>query len=92
MIIPVLHLPEADRLHDPAEPAAPPPSSHREDLPCREGEIVICRDDPASQDWYIAQISKVLDRHVQVNYLHTPTPPLEDYSNQGSANVKERLA
>jgi hypothetical protein len=91
MLIPVQHLPEADRLHDPAEPAAPPPSSHREDLPCREGEIVICRDDPACQDWYVAQITKVLDRHVQVNYFHTPTPPLEDYSNQGLANIKERL-
>ncbi len=86
-MIPVQHLSEADRLQDPAEPAASLPSSHRDDILCRKGEIIIYKDDPAGQDWYVAQITKVLDRHIQVSYCHTPTPPLEDYLSKYDVTV-----
>ena len=82
MIIPVPHLPDKNRMIDPADVPAPPVALHHKDLSYREGEFVICRDSTDGQDWYVAEITKVLDRHIQVSYFHTPSPPLEKYPSQ----------
>ena len=92
MIIPVRHLPDKDREFDPAEVPPPPTVAHSAGIPCREGELIICMDDSTHQDWYVAEITKVLDRHIQVNYFHTPSPPLENYSTQSLLKVTERLS
>ena len=39
----------------------------------------------------MAQITKVLDRHIQVRFFYTPTPPLENLPSQGLASVTEHL-
>ena len=40
----------------------------------------------------MAEITKVLDRQIQVSYFHTPSPPLEDYPSQTLEKITERLS
>ena len=91
MIIPVPHLPEKYRTVDPAEAPTPPTKLHNKDIPYREGEIAIWFDGSEAQEWYVIEITKVLDLHIQVTYFHTPSPPLEDYSNQTLEKITARL-
>jgi hypothetical protein len=53
----------------------------------QEGEYVIMKDDPSANDWYCAEIRKILADRIGVNYYTTITPALADYKD---ASVKER--
>ena len=66
-----------------------PPHKHRSltASPLWEGEVVILKDGSEAEDWYCAEIFKVLPTHVIVHYYTTITPSLENYS---TARVKER--
>ena len=90
MIIPVPHL--SDSRFDPVETPVPPATLHRDNIPYREGEMAICRDETENQNWYVVEITKVLDLHIQVSFFHTPSPPLENYSSQTLEKNTERLA
>jgi hypothetical protein len=92
MLVPVNHLPEDCSLADPAVPSVPNSSHQDENLPFREGEIIICKGDTEAEGWYVAEISKVLDLTIQVKYFHTPSPPLEDYPNQSQEKIEARLS
>jgi hypothetical protein len=92
MLVPVQHLPENCSEVDPSEQQVPKSSLNSEDIPFREGEIIICKGDEEAEGWYVAEISKVLDLKIQVRYFHTPSPPLEDYPNQDKVKVKTRLS
>jgi hypothetical protein len=55
--------------------------------PLQEGEYVIMKDDPSANDWYCAEIRKILADRIEVNYYTTITPTLAHYKD---ASVKER--
>jgi hypothetical protein len=38
------------------------------DEPLQEGEYVIMKDDPNAEDWYCAEIRKILADRIEVNY------------------------
>jgi hypothetical protein len=52
-----------------------------------EGEVVILKDGSEADDWYCAQIIRVLPTHVIVHYYTTITPSMENYT---MVSVKER--
>ena len=45
----------------------------------KEGEIIILKDDPEAKDWYCAEIRSIMVDRIEVNYLTTQAPALEDY-------------
>ena len=45
----------------------------------KEGEIIILKDDPEAKDWYCAEIRSIVVDRIEVNYLTTQAPALEDY-------------
>jgi hypothetical protein len=92
MLVPVTHVPDDCSQVDPAAVPIPKSSPHRDDLPFREGEIIICKGDTEAEGWYVAEISKVLDTKIQVRYFHTPSPPLEDYDKQPVEKIGARLS
>jgi transposase InsO family protein len=92
MLVPVVHLPENLSEEDPSQPTVPKVSPQKEDIPFREGEIIICKGDTDAEGWYVAEISKVLDLKIQLRYFHTPSPPLEDYGNQSEDKIEARLS
>ena len=92
MLVPVDHLPEDCASVDPAAQPVPKSSKHKDDLPFREGEIIICKGDTEAEGWYVAEISKVLDLSIQVRYFHTPSPPLEEYPTQSKQEIEKRLS
>jgi hypothetical protein len=49
--------------------------------PLRENEFVILKDGVEANDWYCAQIVKVLPTHVIVHYYTTESGPLLNYAN-----------
>ena len=55
--------------------------------PLQEGEYVIMKYNPSPNDWYCADIRKILADRIEVNYYTTITPALADYKD---ASVKER--
>ncbi len=55
--------------------------------PLMENEFVILKDGAEANDWYCAQIAKVLPTHVIVHYYTTELGPLLNYAN---ANRTER--
>jgi hypothetical protein len=55
--------------------------------PLQEGEYVIMKYNPSPNDWYCAEIRKILADRIEVNYYTTITPALADYKD---ASVKER--
>jgi hypothetical protein len=55
--------------------------------PLQEGEFVIIKDDPKAEDWYCAEIRKILADRIEVNYYTTITPAITSYK---SATEKER--
>jgi hypothetical protein len=65
------------------------PHKHRSlyATPLREGEVVILKDGSEADDWYCAQIIRVLPTHVIVHYYTTITPSMENYT---MVSVKER--
>ena len=58
------------------------PHKHRSlyATPLREGEVVILKDGSKADDWYCAQIIRVLPTHVIVHYYTTITPSMENYT------------
>ena len=66
-----------------------PPHRHRSltASPVWEGEVVILKDGLEAEDWYCAEIFKVLPTHVVVHYYTTITPSLVNYS---TVQEKER--
>ena len=69
----------------------PQPHDDQNPLPLREGELIICKDDPSSTEWYVAEVWKVLPNKVEVKYLSTRIPALEDYPNKTVDQVRARL-
>jgi len=92
MLVSVDHLPDDCAVVDPAAPPILETTLHKNDLPFREGEIIICKGDTEAEGWYVAEISKVLDLSIQVRYFHTPSPPLEDYLTQSPQEIEKRLS
>ena len=74
-------MPNAEDISDPADIPKPDPQLHdkQNPLPLREGELIICKDDPSSTEWYVAGVWKVLPDKIEVKYLLTRTPNLENY-------------
>ena len=93
MIVPAAIMPKAEDIRDPADIPKPDPQPHDDQnpLPLREGELIICKDDPSSTEWYVAEVWKVLPDKVEVKYLSTRTPALEDYPNTTVDQVRARL-
>ncbi len=58
------------------------PHKHRSlyATPLWEGEVVILKDGSETDDWYCAQIIRVLPTHVIVHYYTTITPSMENYT------------
>jgi hypothetical protein len=60
--------------------------------PLQEGEFIILKDDPRAEDWYCAEIRKILADRIEVNYYTTITPALASYKDatlrQRSGNIK----
>ena len=92
MLVPVNHIPEDCSKVDPSDQPIPKPSLHKDNIPFREGEIIICRGDTEEEGWYVAEISKVLDLSIQLRYFHTPSPPLETYVSQPQEKIEARLS
>ena len=57
-----------------------------------EGEIVILKDDPSSEDWYVAEVYKVLPEAITVRYFSAYTPSLDNYVNADPTARAERLS
>ena len=55
--------------------------------PLQEGEFIIIKDDLKANDWYCAEIRKVLADRIEVNYYTTITPAIAAYKN---ASLNER--
>ena len=49
--------------------------------PLQEGEYVIMKDDPSANDWYCAEIRKILADRIEVNYYTRITPALANYKD-----------
>ena len=94
MIVPAKEMPRTEDIRDPADAPPPKPRRHnpsRHDDPLREGEYVICKDSPNSTDWYVAEVWKILPERIDVKYLSTCTPALEDYATRSIVDRKARL-
>ena len=63
----------------------------RNDIPYREGEFVILKDDPNAETWYCAEIRKILADRIEVNYYTTATAALPDYHNQTILEKQRRF-
>ena len=92
MLVPMNHLPEEGTAVDSAALPTLKTTVHKENLPFREGEIILCKGDTEAEGWYVAEISKVLDLSIQVRYFHTPSPPLEEYTTQSPQEIEKRLS
>ncbi len=55
--------------------------------PLQEGEFVIIKDDSGANDWYCAEIRKILADRIEVNHYTTITPAITDYKD---ASLKDR--
>jgi hypothetical protein len=56
--------------------------------PLQEGEFVIIKDDPSANDWYCAEIRKILADRIEVNYYTTITPAIINYKG---ASLKDKM-
>jgi hypothetical protein len=63
----------------------------RNDIPYREGEFVILKDDPKAETWYCAEIRKILADRIEVKYYTTATSALPDYRNHTIIEKQRRL-
>ena len=70
MIVPAAIMPKAEDIRDPADIPKPDPQPHDDQntLLLREGELIICKDDPSSTEWYVAEVWKVLPDKAEVKY------------------------
>ena len=90
MIVPAAIMPKAEDIRDPADIPKPDPQLHDKQNPLllREGELIICKDDPISTGWYVTEVWKVLPGKIEVKYLSTRTPNLENYPDKTVDQVK----
>ncbi len=51
------------------------------------GEFVIIKDDPGANDWYCAEMRKILADRIEVNYYTTITPAIINYKD---ASLKDK--
>ena len=94
MIVPEIEMPRTEDIRDPADAPQPNPRLHQTEGhndPLKEGEFIICKDSPSSEDWYLAEVWKALPDTVEVKYLSTCTPPVEDYKSKSPLVRKARL-
>ncbi len=66
------------------------PSLHVKGEIPKEGELVVIKDSSA-QGWFLSKVLRVLQNLVEVRYLTTPTPPLENYERCSVHKRSERL-
>jgi hypothetical protein len=55
--------------------------------PLQEGKFIIVKDNPKADDWYCAEIRKILADKIEVNYYTTITPAIAAYKD---ASLKYR--
>ena len=67
------------------------PAKHDKSIPLREQELIICKGDHSSQEWYLAEVREVLPRQIKLNYFSAYTPALENYTEQSPLARGERL-
>ena len=93
MIVPEKEMPKTEDIIDPSDIPEAKPCLYKagKDDTLREGEIIACRDSPDSQDWYLAEVWKVLPEKIEVKYFSTATPPLEGHASKTVEQRKARL-
>ena len=98
MIVPEKHFPagnkEALLSYDPTEdPDLTKPRRYKKDEgPPTEGEIIICNESPKEHGWFVAEVTRRKPNEVDIKYLSTFTPPLEDHDNETLDNKVERIS
>ena len=94
MIVSAAIMPKAEDIRDPADIPKPDPQLHdkQNPLPLRKEELIICKDDPSSTEWYVAEVWKVLPNKIEGKYLSTRTPNLENCSDKTVDQVRARLS
>ena len=68
-----------------------PPSLHVEGETPKEGELVIIKDS-STESWFLSEVLRVLPNLIEVRYLTTPTPALENYEQCSVQKRSERLS
>ena len=97
MIVPEKHFPagnkEALLSYDPTEdPDLTKPRRYKKDEgPPTEGEI-ICNESPKEHGWFVAEVTRRKPNEIDIKYLSTFTPPLEDHDNETLDNKVERIS
>ena len=64
---------------------------HTNNMPLKEGEYVIMKDDPEAKSWYLAQVHRILADRVKVHWLTTITPPVNNYANAQPVEIIKTL-
>ena len=89
MLVPYTHMPASFTIDEDAVKRKP--RLHHLSMQFREGEFIITKDDPAANDWYCAEVSRVLTDRLELNYYTTVTQPLDDYPTTSIASRTKRL-
>jgi hypothetical protein len=71
--------------------AVSPPSLHVKGEIPKEGELVIIKDS-STEGWFLSKVVRVLRNLIEVRYLTTPTPALENYEQCSVQKRSERLS
>jgi len=85
MIVPEKHFPTGNKealiTYDPTkDPDLTKPRRYKKDEgPPTEGEIIICNESPKEHGWFVAEVTRRKPNEIEVKYLSTFTPPLEDH-------------
>ena len=64
---------------------------HTPEIPPREGELVLLKDDLSSQDWYCARIINVLPDKIKLHLFTTDLKPLPKYRTTSTSKRAEHL-
>ena len=92
MLVPEKHSALIIEDYDPLVSSEPnEPAKHDKSIPLREQELIICKGDHSSQEWYLAEVREVLPRQIKLNYFSAYTPALENYTEQSPLARGERL-
>ena len=92
MLVPEKHSVLITEDFDPMASITPSkPVRHDSNLPLEEGEVIICKDDPRGQEWYLAEVKQVLPRQLKLQYFSAYTPALENHAQQSPAARGTRL-
>lgn len=90
MIVPEKHMPEDLDLFDPLvdDNVQLPRLAQAGDGKPFIGEYIICNEEPTKGGWFVAQVTGLKPNQLEVDYLVTPTPPLEEHVEE---SVERRL-